>query len=243
MDSVQMLERAFRWAAALIVLVGVIPLGVAWLMLLRRKRPGRTAFAYRATRVPFSDAELRFLDTLDAAVGQDHRVFAKMRVADLLSVGLVESRSAWVQAFNRISAKHVDYVVCRRDTLAVVAAVELDDRSHDSMTMQQRDAFLEGAFASAGVRLVRVPVRSRYDPAEVRASVLGEARVSVDRDAEPADRGADGSVSRRCHICGSPMELRRTARGAEGVQEYFVCTNTPGCHARVAVRGTAQPVD
>jgi hypothetical protein len=166
-----------------------------------------------------------------------------MRMADLLSVGLVASRSALAQAFNRISAKHVDYVVCRSDTLKVVAAVELDDRSHDFVTRQLRDAFLAGALASVGVRLVRVPVRSNYDPTEVRASVLGEARVSVDRDAEPVDGGADGSVGRRCQVCGSPMELRRSARGAEGVQEYPVCTNTPGCHARVAVHGTAQPVN
>jgi hypothetical protein len=45
-------------------------------LLSRRKRPGRTALAYRAKRVPFSDAELRFLDTLDGAVGQDQGVFA-----------------------------------------------------------------------------------------------------------------------------------------------------------------------
>lgn len=138
-------------------------------MLSRRKRPGRTALAYRATRVPFSDAELRLPDTLDGAVGQDQGVFAKMRMADLLSVGLVASRSALAQACNRISAKHVDCVVCRSDRLEVVVAVELDDRGHDFVTRQLRDAFLAGSLASVGVRLVRVPVRSSYDPAEVRA--------------------------------------------------------------------------
>ena len=235
-----MLEQAFRWGAVVIVLVAVISLGLAW-FLSRRKRPGHANVAYRATKVPFSDAEARFLNALDEAVGDDHRVFAKMRVADLLSVGLVDGRAAWLRAFNRISAKHVDFVVCRRDTLEVVAAVELDDRSHGSVKRQQRDAFLEGAFASAGARLVRVPVRSRYDAAGVRASVLGEAPASAEHPAGTMRNGTEDPAERRCHVCGSPMELRRSARGAEGFQEYFVCTNTPRCHVRVAVRGSASP--
>ncbi len=236
-----MLEQAFRWGAVVIFLAAVIPLGLR-LLLLRRERPSHASVAYRATKVPFSDAEVRFLEVLDEAVGYDHRVFAKMRVADLLSVGLVDGGAAWRQAFNRISAKHVDFVVCRRHTLEVVAAVELDDRSHDSVRRQQRDAFLDRAFASAGARLVRVPVRSHYEAAGVRASVLGEAHAPVEHVTGTELDGAKVPANRRCHVCGSPMELRRSSRGAEGVQEYFVCTNAPRCHVRVAVRGSGSLV-
>jgi hypothetical protein len=61
-----------------------------------------------------------------ARVAHDHRVVAKMRVADLLSVGGVDDGEGWQRAVSGTNAKHVVFVVCRSDTLEVVAAVELD---------------------------------------------------------------------------------------------------------------------
>ena len=229
------LEQAFRWGAMVIGAVALMSLVVAW-WTARGKGRARAVIDYRATAIPFSDAEVRFLSVLDEAVGDEHRVFGKMRVADLLSVGLVEDRAAWQRAFNRISAKHVDFVVCRRDTLEIVAVVELDDRSHTSVARQQRDAFLERAFTSAGVLLKRVPVRSRYEVEAVRALVLDDAAAAFGGVATVPSANQGGAVHRRCHACGSPMELRRASRGAEGVQEYFVCVNAPRCNARVPVR-------
>ena len=101
-ESIQMLEQAFRWGVVVVVLAAVIPLGLRLLVAWRR-RPGQVTVAYRSMKVPFSDAEARFLGTLDEAVGHDHRVFAKMRVADLLAVGEVDDRAGWQRAFNRAS--------------------------------------------------------------------------------------------------------------------------------------------
>ena len=191
---------------------------------------------YRPKGSLFTDAEGRFLRVLDEAVGVDHRVFAKVRVADLLAVGRVDDNAAWQRAFNQISAKHVDFVVCARDTLRIVAAVELDDRSHDAPDRQRRDAFLERAFAVADVRLARVPVRGTYEAAEVRALVLGHAVASAPVVAREADAAPEDTGVRRCHACGSPMKLRTAQRGADGVQEFYVCSDAPRCRVRYASR-------
>jgi hypothetical protein len=183
---------------------------------------------FMAKESPFTAAEARFLRVLDDALGEEYRVFGKLRLADLLDVR-GERGAAWLRAFNQISAKHVDFVVCRRETLEVVAAVELDDRSHLAPGRQRRDAFVDRVFAVAGLPLARVPVRRAYLPDEIRAIVLG---VGHDRGAKVAPAAeAEGAVAagvRLCHACGSPMELRRAQRGAGGIREYYACTNARG---------------
>ncbi|MBK8605035.1 MAG: DUF2726 domain-containing protein [Saprospiraceae bacterium] len=42
----------------------------------------------------------------------------------------------------RITSKHFDYVLCSKDTLAVVAVIELDDRSHNLRKTYARDVLL-----------------------------------------------------------------------------------------------------
>jgi hypothetical protein len=47
-------------------------------------------------------------------------------------------------AFNKISAKHVDFAVFAPDDLSIQFAVELDDSSHGQKARQIRDDFLDG---------------------------------------------------------------------------------------------------
>lgn len=79
----------------------------------------------------FSAAERSFLGVLDLAVAQQYRVFGKVRVADILLPAKGLNRSHWRIAFNKIAAKHFDYVLCDKETLAVIAMIELDDNCSD----------------------------------------------------------------------------------------------------------------
>ncbi|MBY4678006.1 DUF2726 domain-containing protein [Marinobacterium arenosum] len=124
--------------------------------------------SYRLKPLLFSPAEREFLSILDQAAGDDYRVFGKVRVADLIEVKPMAKRSAWASAFGRIKAKHFDYVVCRRDDLSVVCAVELDDSSHRSPKRQERDRFLDETCRAVGLILLRFPVQAVFSADEVR---------------------------------------------------------------------------
>src|SRR5690349_3082483 len=78
----------------------------------------------------FSPAERSFLGVLDQAIGAQYRVFGKVRVADVLSVIRNTDPAKRRSAFNRISAKHFDFIVCTPDDLRVLCAIELNDASH-----------------------------------------------------------------------------------------------------------------
>lgn len=139
-----------------------------------RRGTGRSTaahgFPYRRRKSLFTPAERSFLGVLEREVEGRYRVFGKVRLADLLEVfgAAANERAA---AFNRISAKHVDFVLCREGDLSVVAAIELDDASHAAPARQGRDAFLADACRAAGLPLLRFPVKASYTVAEVRTAL------------------------------------------------------------------------
>lgn len=74
----------------------------------------------------------------------------------------------WQSAFNRIQSKHVDFVVCNTNDLAVQSVVELDDQSHDRAKRQGRDEFLDKALQAAGVPIHHFSAKRSYAVAEVQ---------------------------------------------------------------------------
>ncbi|MFU8897219.1 MAG: DUF2726 domain-containing protein, partial [Gammaproteobacteria bacterium] len=127
------------WLVWLILIVVVVVVLAA-----RLKPQGVKGFPYKKNPVLFSPAERSFLGVLQQAVGDQYRVFGKVRVADAASVKPMSDRRAWQRAFNKISAKHFDFLICGSDDLEIVAAVELDDKSHRNRQRQDRDVFLAG---------------------------------------------------------------------------------------------------
>ena len=119
----------------------------------------------------FTPAERSFLGVLDLAVGSDYRILGKVRVADVLAPQKGLSRKNWQISFNKISAKHFDYLLCDPKTLEVKAAIELDDSSHNNKSRIKRDAFLELACKSAGLPLIRIKAQRNYQPNSIRESI------------------------------------------------------------------------
>jgi hypothetical protein len=109
-----------------------------------------------------SAAERSFLGALELALGARYRVFAKVRLADVIKTrqGLGGRRRHI--AFNQIIQKHVGFVLCDPATLVVVAVVELDDLSHASARQRERDQWKDEALKAAAIPVVRFPAARGY---------------------------------------------------------------------------------
>jgi len=129
---------------------------------------GGKDYRYRVKGPLFSPAERSFYGVIESAVSDSYRVFGKVRIADILTPEKGMSRKNWQIAFNKISAKHFDYVLCCKDTLKVVAVVELDDKSHKKPSSKKRDNLIQGACESASLTLVRFPAKASYSISEVK---------------------------------------------------------------------------
>jgi hypothetical protein len=139
----------------------VVVLVVVAVMILLRQLQVAPAKPYERRGRLITKAELRFLRTLEICVQDRWRIFAMVRIADILQVSAnVKARQSWQ---NKINCKHIDFVLCDVEDLRVVLAIELDDSSHNRADRQERDHFVNEAFLSAGLPLIRVPLQNTYD--------------------------------------------------------------------------------
>jgi hypothetical protein len=98
----------------------------------------------------------------------DHVVLAQVQVSRVLGVRKGFNFHEWNNRINRLS---YDFVICGKDATAI-AAVELDDRSHEAAGRIETDAKKSRATADAGLCLLRWHVDSLPDEAEIRTELL-----------------------------------------------------------------------
>ncbi len=87
---------------------------------------------------------------------------SKIRVADVLFIP--RGTPQYRKHFNKINAKHIDFLLCDPGTLAPRLAIELDDSSHNRADRRARDEFLNSALTAAHLPFLRLPVTSTYNP-------------------------------------------------------------------------------
>lgn len=136
------------------------------------KRTSGDLFELRKTFL--TPAELSFFGALSVAVDGEFIVFSKVRVADVLRPKRGQDRSRWQSAFNKISGKHFDFVLCDPDSLEVGHVVELNDKSHRRKDRVARDEFLRAACKSADLSLIEFQAKRGYVIDEIKAAIAEE---------------------------------------------------------------------
>ena len=132
------------------------------------KPPSKDAPRYTARPALLTQGEMAFYRVLGRAVFGHLGVSFKTRLADILHC----PASLWNTTHGRqIAQKHVDFVLFDPETTAILAVIELDDRSHALHERYRRDLFLNQALHGAGVPLLRVTAAAWYDLTELRGKI------------------------------------------------------------------------
>lgn len=156
----------------LVVFILAVVLFAAWH--LKRWGFGGARLPYKSRGTLNSPAEQAFFAAVSRAVGSGVHIACKVRIADVLEVAFRRRHSRdqrWWRFFRLISSKHVDLVICEPHGGRILLAIELDDRSHRRGDRRRRDRFVDQAFASAKVPLVRYPARGRFDVSDIRVQL------------------------------------------------------------------------
>ena len=154
---------------------------------------------YEAGSSLLTPAERSFFGVLRQALGSQYYICPKVRLADIIRPASQSSRSGWQTAFNRISAKHVDFAICSPNDLSVVGVIELDDRTHRRFERGFRDSTVDAALSGAGIRVIRVQASEYYSQPAVRDLVLNSLKRTAEPSASISSRGlpAGGKGARR----------------------------------------------
>lgn len=217
------------------------------LFVVRRKavRSEPTGYPYKKFGPLFTPAERSFLGVLDQAVGRDFRVFGKVRVADVLLPRNGLDKAERQRAFNRISRKHFDFVLCAPGDLAVQCAIELNDRSHQQKHRRERDEFLLGACRAAALPLVSFDAQRTYVAADISARIAAAMTGRVQSDPANTMQAIEEAVAAflpqeaqtvpcrdpvpRCPYCAKPMRKLVETAGDNAGRESWECEDFPKC--------------
>jgi len=115
-------------------------------------------------------AEQKFYKALDAAIDGRLMILSKVRVADLLIVTSANGPARY-RVFRSIACKHVDFVLAEAENLQPVAAIELDDSSHQRADRRLRDQLLDDLFEKAAFPLLRFRTAATYSPRVIEERV------------------------------------------------------------------------
>jgi hypothetical protein len=133
---------------------------------------------YRRTECLLLEGERALWYPLFHAVKGRYRIFAKVRLADV--VCCPEDHPDEWRWFRKIGRYHVDFVICEPKTTAPLLVVELDGRRHhSSQRRRDKDEFKNAVLEAAGVPIYRIAAQQAYDPKEIAENIDRMIRTSV----------------------------------------------------------------
>ncbi len=153
----------------LITLLAVVGAGAIGIAVLKAKLAGQQAAGAKfKQKTLLTPNELEFLGRLEAAA-PELRFFPQVAMGALLDPAVPRSDGkAYYRLRGMFSQKIVDFVAQRRSDGAIVAIIELDDRTHDSGKDAKRDEMLQ----NAGYQIVRWNSKSKPDATGIRRALF-----------------------------------------------------------------------
>ena len=126
-------------------------------------------YPYKKKRFLLSKAENSFYNVLlNVLENEDIYVCPMVRLADVIYTSDTENRQRY---FNKIQSKHIDFLLCNKQFLNPLLAIELDDSSHNQSDRVKRDDFFNNALKSAGLPLLRIKAGYSYSPSSVKEQI------------------------------------------------------------------------
>ena len=165
----------------LIILVAFI-IFIAVIVAIFIKPAKREKYPYRKKDYLLSIAEKDFYAVLKRiAEENNYLLFSKVRLEDLLWIPKSVSQKERFGLRNRIKSRHVDFLICDRDKISPLLAIELDDSSHGSNKGMERDGFVNQALEDAQLPLLRFKAQRSYDSAAISEKIKNKLNKTQDK--------------------------------------------------------------
>jgi hypothetical protein len=184
-----------------------------------------STFPFRLRDDFLSPAEISFYHVLRSIAGDKFTVCPKVSLSDIFFVSRPDQNQA---ARNRISRKHVDFLLCDSRSMRPRVGIELDDSSHAHENRRTRDALVQQVFDAAGLPLLRFRAQRAYNISEIESLLSRFFAADAVEPALPASHVATSAPI--CPKCGIPLIIRSGRRG-----NFYGCSNYPKCRQSIPI--------
>lgn len=160
-----------------------------------------------------SPAEKTLLMALEQVLAkQAYRLLVKVRLADILKPLENLEVKEHHAAMERISQKRLDFVICERDSFAVIGVIKLL-RETRKLDTQIRSRFIAAALEAAEIPLLELFTQQHYELAPLRESLNHAFQLDL----------------RACPQCGGNLVKTQATRGKLSGKMFWACQHYPRC--------------
>lgn len=121
-----------------------------------------------------TSAELNFYRVLVACCPSGIQLTIKPRLLDVVH----PHEAGNLGLFNKLTQKHVDFLLFDETTSRPILAIELNDRSHDAERVAARDEFVDDVLENARVPVLWIRVQSSYDRHVIATAIERELGIT-----------------------------------------------------------------
>lgn len=180
----------------LIIFIVLVIVVIALAIFKARRAPkeaGVVPQIYYLKKSLFSPAERSFFGVLEMLDYEGITIACKVRLGDVFGIKKGLERGDRQRAVNRITGKHVDFLLIQSSDGRPLLGVELDDSSHEEEERRARDSFVDSVFLSTGLPILHVVAKAAYDPREIHRQIDEALAKRADQPPQPAAPSARGS--------------------------------------------------
>ncbi|MDO7084254.1 DUF2726 domain-containing protein [Pseudocolwellia sp. AS88] len=170
-----------------LILFAMVGLVVIVALLASRLNDNSFPFPFDRKNAIFTPAEKNFQNLVEQAMGPDYRVLNRVKLSDILTIRNGVSSKASQAAANNADKKYLDFVLCDRNTMKLLGAIDLVDTQGKGYKLK-KDWFVSGALEAASIPHLRIKVKANYTVEEIRSCI--NTRLIGKAQPEPKMKGS-----------------------------------------------------
>ncbi|MCA9353659.1 DUF2726 domain-containing protein [Candidatus Nomurabacteria bacterium] len=131
---------------------------------LKDKKP---IYKYSKKKFLITKSEAELFNLLIQEFGNKYYIFPQVHLSSFLDHKIKGQN--WSAALSHIQRKSVDFLICDKEYITPLVAIELDDKSHEREDRKERDFVVEKILESANIKLVRIKKEDQYNIDKIKS--------------------------------------------------------------------------
>lgn len=190
-------------AIVLMMLLIVVAIGAIKL------NDGGIAFPFKRKTTLFSQTERNFLQLIERAVGTKYRVLCRVRLSDIVALRQNTDKKTGKSAIMRASGRNLDFVLCSKDDMSPVVAIDLVNNQSKEGYKAQRDWYVSGALDAARIPHLRIKVKAGYSVEDIRDCIEAKLAPLQRKQPKPVVQGTENPDNPRANKPKRPLRSSR----------------------------------
>ncbi len=188
-------------------------------------------------------AERNFFDLVIEALGDEHFVFTKVRVLDVVET---TPATTWMKAKKlkkTLSDQFFDYVICRQDDTSIFGIIQLEkfEEKSGKKSDHHREELISQVCKDAKLKLFYFDIRQNYKGIDLRRLITGKAtkKDEINSPTHQSQLTIDGasvtelSRMRSCPKCHAEVVTKVAVKGDRIGEKFLMCRKYPYCDYQV----------